>query len=109
DQRRPDRHRQARGGTYASGHDVAGGPRQCAGEAEQDREEWRVGGTAERDDGETDQADEDAELLSSGRALVEGQRGDDDGEDDLNLNNERREARRHAQVQRQVEKAELAE
>ena len=109
DETGPDRHRETGRGADPAGDDVARGPGQGAGEAEHQREQRGLGGAPQRDHGETDQPDEDAELLALGRALVEGECRDDDGEDDLHLDDERGQARGHPEVQRQVEQAELSQ
>ena len=70
-------------------------PTTCAGQAEDDGEERGVRRAAERHDRQAHQADEDAHLLAFGRALVEGERGDDHGEDHLDLHDEGGEARWH--------------
>ena len=74
--------------------------------------EWQHGGArgaAHDQHGKTDQADADTEQLLAGGTLLERDAGDRDREDHLHLHEQRGEAGRHPQVQREVEQSELTE
>jgi len=105
----PDGHRQAGLLPDPAGHDVAAGPGESGAEAEHQRHERGRGTAADGDDGQPDEPHEDAQLLAGRGPFVQRQRRDDHGEHHLHLQDERRQARRHPEVERGVEQPELAD
>jgi len=111
DERGPDDQRESVGRRRgrAPGDDVADAPRQRGRDAQQQRQQRDVAAASDADDHQADAGDEDPDDLPRGRPLSQPCGRDDHGEDHLGLQHQRREPRRHPEVHRAVEQAELAQ
>jgi hypothetical protein len=108
-QRRPHRHREAGPHAGSTSDHVAEPPAQSTTEAEQQRAQGDVPSPAEADHGESGRPEEDAQELASARSFSDPGRCDQHGEQDLRLQHQRCQARRHPGVHRGVEQPELAQ
>ncbi len=93
----------------ASGDDVPHRPRRRCGERHDEREGRRRGAAAHADDDQPGRPDQHAHELRARRDLAQRRGGEQHGEPDLGLEHERREPGGHAERERGVQQAELAE
>ncbi len=109
DDRRPHRQRQSAGHARGPRDHVADAPRERRQETEDQCGASHVSAAADGNDSQPGRTDNNAQYLSSGRPLAQHAGRDDHGEDDLGLQHQGGQTRRHAGRHRDVQEAELPE